>query len=143
VADSLVLPVPETLSAVYLVPSGLSGQAAKTETASGIASHVPDPVGTVARKMPGAGAVSVTSAGPQVLPSGFASLQRQLGVPEELTAGVADAAAFAAFTVSWPPGWPSVHEAVARACAVAPPNPARQHDPLRQVPGLLAPGGPP
>jgi hypothetical protein len=119
VADSLVLPVPETLSAVYLVPSGLSGQAAKAETASVIAAHVPDPVGTVARKMLGAGAVSVTSAGPQVLPSGFASLQRQLGVPEELTAGVADAAAFAAFTVSWPPGWPPVHEAVARACAAA------------------------
>lgn len=118
-ADSLVLPVPETLSAVYLVPSRLSGQAAKAKAASALAAHVPDPVGTVARKMLGAGAVSVTSAGPQVLPSGFAPLQRQLGVPEELTAGVADAAAFAAFTVSWPPGWPPVHEAVARACAAA------------------------
>lgn len=118
-ADSLFLPVPEALSAVYLVPSALSGQAAKARTASAIAAHVPDPVGTVARKMLEAGAVSVTSAGPQVLPQGFASLQRQLGVPEELTAGVTGAAAFAAFTVSWPPGWPPVHEAVARACAAA------------------------
>lgn len=118
-ADSLVLPVPETLSAVYLVPSRLSGQAAKAETASAIAAHVPDPVGTMVWKMLGAGAVSVTSAGPQVLPAGFASLQRQLGVSEELTAGAVGAAAFAAFTVSWPPGWPPVHETVARACAAA------------------------
>lgn len=118
-ADGLVLPVPEVLSALYLVPCPLSEQAAREETASAIEAHVPDPLGTVARKMLEAGAVSVTSVPASVLPPGLSALQRHLGVPEELTLGVAGATDFAAFSVSWPPGWPPVHEAVARACAAA------------------------
>lgn len=139
-ADSLVIPVPETLSAVYLVPSALSGQAAKAETISVIAAHVPDPVGAVARKMLQAGAVSLSSVGASVLPPGLSALQRHLGVPEELGLAVAGAADFAAFSVSWPPGWPPVHEAVARACAAAFAERIRMPVVDTFVPLVLAPG---
>ena len=118
-AGSLVLPVAEVLSAVYLVPCSLSVQAVRAETAGAIRAHVADPLGAVAQKMLGAGAVAVTSVPASVLPAGLTALQRHLGAGEDLERGVADAARFRAFTVSWPPGWPPVHEAVARACAAA------------------------
>ncbi len=118
-ADNLVLPVPEALSAVYLVPSALDGTAARKRTDTALPAQVPDPVGTVARKMLEVGAVDVSVLASSAVPPLPGWLQELLGVAPELTRAVAEADAFVSFSATWPPGWPPVHESVARACAAA------------------------
>lgn len=116
-ADDLILPVPELLSAAYLVPTSLDGEAAKTRTRAALRARVPDPLCTAARKMLDVGAVhSVSMSRVPPLPAEF---QRHLGVPTELVRRIAGAERFLAFSASWKPGWPPVHESVARACAGA------------------------
>lgn len=118
-AENLVLPVPEVLSAVCLVPTALDGAAASERTLAALPSYVPGPVGTVARKMLEAGAVEVAALRSSALPPVPTELQEHLGVARELIRAVVGADAFAMFTAAWPPGWPPVHESAARACAAA------------------------
>jgi len=119
VAENLVLPVQETLSAVYLVPATLPDQAVKRKIKSALSAHVPDPVGLVARKMLDVGAVRVAVQPSSGLPPVPVALQKHLGVPQELLRAVTGASRFVVSSASWPPGWPPMHESVARACAAA------------------------
>ena len=116
-ADDLILSVPELLSATYLVPTSLDGEAAKSRVQAALGAHVLAPLGTVARKMLDVGAVHLVSM--SQVPQLPAEFQRHLGVPADLLRQVADADRFLAVNVSWEPGWPPVHESVARACAGA------------------------
>jgi hypothetical protein len=119
-SDDLVLPVPEVLSATYFVPLSPTDPAAIVDqTASALREHVPGPLGAAAGKMLEAGVVSAGAVPSSAVPPVPEALQRHLGVAEELVRTVGSADSFAAFVVSWPPGWPPVHEAVARACAGA------------------------
>lgn len=118
-AENLILPVPERLSAVYLVPAALDGAEAKDRTKAALPIWVPDPVGTVARKLLEAGAVHVAGLASSGLPTISAELQEHLGVAPELIQMVIGADDYVSFTATWPPGWPPVHEAAARACAAA------------------------
>ena len=117
--ENLVLPVQEILSAVYLVPATLPDQAVKERVKSALSAHVPDPVGLVARKMLDVGAVIVAVQPSSGLPPLPVALQKHLGVPQELLQAVTSASQVVVSSASWPPGWPPIHESVARACAAA------------------------
>lgn len=117
--EGLILPVPEVLSAVYLVPTTLPSREARERTKVALATRVPGPVGTAARKMLEVGAVKVANQPSSVVPPLPAWLQRHLGVQSALVEAVNQAERFAIFSAAWPPGWPPVHESVARACAGA------------------------
>lgn len=80
-AEDLVLPVPGLLSATYVVPTALEGDAAKARITAAFEGRVGGPLPHVASKLFDAGAarlVSMESVPP--LPVGF---QQYLGVPRE------------------------------------------------------------
>ena len=116
VAEDLILPVPDSLSAVYMVPvpPGFSGVEERVRSA--LPALVSGPVGKASRKMLEVGAVRVATlpARALLLPT---ELQEHLGVDLHLVRVVNEAQVFATFSAAWPPGWPPVHESVARACA--------------------------
>jgi len=117
VAENLILPVPELMSAVYLVPLALSAQAAKDRATAGLSDRVPSPVGVAARLMLDAGAVTVHAMSSSLLPPVPGPLQEYLGVAGELIRTVAEASDFVVIRASCPPGWPPMHEWAGRACA--------------------------
>jgi hypothetical protein len=117
VAENLILPVPELMSAVYLVPLALSAQAAKDRATAGLSARVPSPVGVAARLMLDAGAVTVHAMSSSLLPPVPGPLQEYLGVAGELIRTVAEASDFVVIRASCPPGWPPMHEWAGRACA--------------------------
>ena len=67
-AESLILPVPELMSAVYLVPLALSAQAARDRATVGLSALMASPVGIAARMMLDAGAVTVHAMSSSSLP---------------------------------------------------------------------------
>jgi hypothetical protein len=117
--ENLILPVPALLSAVYLVPVAPSATEIKKRTQMALPVWVPDPVGTAARKMLDVGAVRVADLQSSTIPPVPSALQEHLGVDPEMVQIVMSADRFATFTAAWAPGWPPVHESVARACAAA------------------------
>ena len=116
-AENLILPVPELMSAVYLVPLALSAQAAKDRATAGLSARMASPVGVAARMMLDAGAVTVHAMSSSSLPPVPGPLQEYLGVASELVRAVAEASEFVVVRASCPPGWPPMHEWAGRACA--------------------------
>ena len=116
-AENLILPVPELMSAVYLVPLSLSAQAAKDRASAGLSARLPSPVGVAARMMLDTGAVTVHAMSSSSVPPVAAPLQEHLGVASELVRAVAEASQFIVVRASCPPGWPPMHEWAGRACA--------------------------
>ena len=116
-AENLILPVPELMSAVYLVPLSLSARAAKDRATAGLSARVTSPVGVAARMMLDAGAVTVHALSSSSLPPVPGPLQQYLGVAQELVRAVAEASEFVVVRASGPPGWPPMHEWAGRACA--------------------------
>jgi hypothetical protein len=119
VAGVLILPVPEVLSAVYLVPTWLDAAAARERAMAELSAYVPEPFGSLAAKMLEAGTVRVSDMAAADLPPLPAKLQQYLGVEARLVEAVAAASHFVVFGATWQPGWPPVHESAARACAAA------------------------
>jgi len=117
VAENLILPVPELMSAVYLVPLSVSAQAAKDRAAAGLSARVATPVGVAVRMMLDAGAVTIHVRSSSSLPPVPAPLQEHLGVAAELVRAIAEASEFVVVRASCPPGWPPMHEWAGRACA--------------------------
>ncbi len=116
-AENLILPVPELMSALYLVPLSVSAQAAKDRATAGLSARVASPVGVAARMMLDAGAVTIHVVSSSSLPPVPAPLQEYLGVARELVRVVAEASEFVVVRASCPPGWPPMHEWAGRACA--------------------------
>ncbi len=116
-AEDLILPVPELMSAVYLVPVALSAQAAKDGAAAGLSARLASPVGVAARMMLDAGAVTVAAMPSSSLPPLPGQLQDYLGVPPELVRAVTEAGEFVVVRAVAAPGWPPMHEWAGRACA--------------------------
>jgi hypothetical protein len=117
VAGTLILPVPEVLSAVYLVPTWLGAAAARERAAAELSAHIPEPFAGLVAGMLDAGTVRVSDMAASEAPLLPAKLQQYHGADSPLVAGVAAASHFVAFGVTWQPGWPPVHESAARACA--------------------------
>ena len=116
-AENLILPVPELMSAVYLLPLSLSAQAARDRVTAGLSARMASPVGIAVRMMLDAGAVTVNAMSSSSLPPVPAPLQEYLGVAPELVRAVAEAGEFVVVRASCPPGWPPMHEWAGRACA--------------------------
>ncbi len=116
-AEDLILPVPELMSAVYLVPVALSAQAAKDRATAGLSARTASPVGVAARMMLDAGTVTVQVMPSSSLPPIPAPLQEFLGVDPELVRAVAAAREFVMVRALSQPGWPPMHEWAGRACA--------------------------
>ena len=116
-AENLILPVPELISAVYLVPVPLSAQAAEDRATAGLSARVASPVAVAARMMLDGGALTVHAVSSSSLPPVPGPLQEYLGVARELVRAVAEASDFVAVRASGPPGWPPMHEWAGRACA--------------------------
>ncbi len=116
-AENLILPVPELMSAVYLVPLALSTQAAKDCATAELSARVPGPVGVAARMMLDAGAMTVEPTPSSSLPPLPGQLQEILGVAPELVRAVTEAREFVMVRALSPPGWPPMHEWAGRACA--------------------------
>ena len=116
-AENLILPVPELISALYLVPLPLSAQAAKDRATAGLSARVASPVAVAARMMLDGGALTVHAVSSSSLPPVPGPLQEYLGVARELVRTVAEASDFVAVRASGPPGWPPMHEWAGRACA--------------------------
>lgn len=116
-AEDLVLPVPDLLSAAYVVPTTLAGDAAKARIDAALEGRVAEPLAPIARKLLDAGAARLISMDSvPALPTDF---QRYLGVPAELVERLNAADKSLAISVRWTPDWPPIHEWAARACAAA------------------------
>ena len=116
-AENLILPVPEFMSAVYLVPLSLSARTAKDCAAAELSARVTGPVSVAARMMLDAGETKVEAMPSSSLPPLPGPLQEYLGVARELVRAVAEASEFVVVRASYPPGWPPMHEWAGRACA--------------------------
>ena len=122
-AENLILPVPELLSAVYLVPLPLSAEAAKDRMTAGLSARIDSPVGVAARMMLDAGAVTVHAVSSSSLPAVPGPLQRYLGVAQELARAVAEASEFVMVRASGPRG--------GRPCTNGPGGPAPPYWPVQ------------
>lgn len=116
-AEDLILPVPDRLSAAYLVPVPLSGAAVPGRLASLLPGRLAGPVGAAARIMLDAGAVTAEAMASSSMPPLPSWLQRHLGVAPELVRVVEEAAELVLFQAAAEPGWPPMHEWGGRACA--------------------------
>jgi len=139
VDGALILPVPEVLSAVYLVPTWLDAAAARERAIAELSAQVPEPFASLATGMLESGTVQVSDMAASDAPVLPAKLQQYLGVESRLVESVAAASHFVAFGVTWQPGWPPVHEAAARACAAAVAADLRQPVIDTFVPQILTP----
>jgi hypothetical protein len=139
VGEVLILPVPDVLSAFYLVPAKLTADAAKELAMTAVAGHVADPVGTVTRKMLEVGAVKITSSPASALPPLPVALQKHMRVPPSIIDAAANASDFVMVHASWPPGWPPIHETVAAGTAAALAAEMRVPVVDMYVPKILAP----
>ena len=116
-AEDLILPVPDRLSAAYLVPLALPGPAALQRLRSLLPGRLAGPAGAAARMMLDAGAVAAETVPSSAMPPLPAWLQKHLGVAPDLIRVVEDAAELVLFQAAAEPGWPPLHEWAGRACA--------------------------
>jgi len=117
VAEDLILPVPTLMSAVYLVPMGLSDQAAKERAAAGLSARLASPVGVAARMMLEQGSVTIAATPSSSVPPLPTQLQEYLGVAPGLVRAVTEASRLVVVRALCQPGWPPMHEWAGRACA--------------------------
>jgi len=117
VAEDLILPVPETMSAVYLVPVALSAQAAQDRAVAGLDARAGSPVAVAARMMLDTGAVTVASVPSSSLSLSGVRRQEYLGADPELVRVVVAAGEFVIIRALSRPGWPPMHEWAGRVCA--------------------------
>jgi hypothetical protein len=117
VAEDLILPVPETMSAVYLVPAALSARAAQDLTVAGLDARAGSPVAVAARMMLDAGAVTIASVPSSSVSLSGVGLQEFQGAHPELVRVVTAAGEFVMIRALSRPGWPPMHEWAGRACA--------------------------
>lgn len=116
-AGTLILPVPDVMTAAYLVPASLDADDARRLITSALPSHVEDPLAEIAARMLGEGPAVVRDIPAAQVPPVPAELQRYLGVDPAAVRAVASAPSHALVTASWLPSWPPMHDWVARACA--------------------------
>lgn len=118
-ADDLILPVPEVLSAIYLVPASLPADAARERARDAVparaASHLRRPV----TEMLSSPLVTFSAQPASALPPLPAGLQRYLGATAEQVRAVTSAADLVVLRAVGVPGWPPLHEWFARAGAGA------------------------
>ncbi len=119
VADDLILAVPETVSAGYLVPVSLPAGAAREKARAAVSRRIGDHLRGAVDHLLGTPLVTVISQRSSELPPFPADFQRHLGVAPELIGAFASAPELIAIRAVYHPGWPPLHEFTARASAAA------------------------
>ncbi|MEU6078854.1 DUF2314 domain-containing protein [Micromonospora sp. NPDC047074] len=117
--DFLPVPVPESLSATYLVPmKGLPKVSAKTAVA-GLTGRLSEPVHGLARHMLDSPLMSVDTRPVAEFPELPPDLLTAFGATEAQLARLAAATHLVVVQAEYRPGWPPAHEWAARAVAAA------------------------
>jgi hypothetical protein len=119
VADDLVLPVPEVLSAVYLIPASLPAEAARERAKAAVSVRVSNHLRAAVGDMLGSRLVTFSAQPSTALPVLPADLQHYLGAAPDQIRAIAKAADFVVLRAINTPGWPPLHEWGARAGAGA------------------------
>jgi hypothetical protein len=117
--DDLVLPVPETLSATYAVPTSLSADDVRRRAREAVQTRVPEQLRDTVAQWIEAGAVSVTVKSGPPLESLESLPQEFTGVTPEQLEILAGSAEFAWFSSGYPASVIPVHEWMARGSAAA------------------------
>ncbi len=138
--DSLTLPVPEVLAAVYLVPASMPAEAATTRARAAITRHVAEPLRGIVAGMLDRPILTMRLRPASALPAVPARLQEYLGADPAHIQTVSEAAALITVRAVSFPGSPPMHELAARAAAAA--LAAELDLPVvdTRVPQILAPG---
>jgi hypothetical protein len=140
VTDSVTLPVPEVLAAVYLVPASMPAEAATAQARAAITRHVAEPLRGIVNGMLDRPILTMRLRPASALPAVPTQLQEYLGAdPAHIRTVSAAAALITVRAVSFP-GSPPMHELAARAAAAA--LAAELDLPVvdTRVPQILAPG---
>ncbi|HEY3953646.1 MAG TPA: DUF2314 domain-containing protein [Streptosporangiaceae bacterium] len=117
--DSLTLPVPEVLAAVYLVPASMPAEQATTQARAAITRHVAEPLRDIVRDMLDRPILTMRLRPASALPPVPARLQEYLGADPAHIQTVSEAAALITVRAVSFPGSPPMHELAARAAAAA------------------------
>ncbi|MEE6260493.1 DUF2314 domain-containing protein [Plantactinospora sonchi] len=117
--DFLPVPVPETLTATYLVPtSGQSGPL-PAEVVAGLGGRISGPVHDLARQMLSSPLMSVDTRPISEFPHLPPDLLSAFGATDAQLARLAAATDLVVVQASYRPGWPPAHEWAARTVAAA------------------------
>lgn len=117
--DFLPVPVPESLTATYLVPmTGLPKVGPKTAVA-GLAGRLAEPVHALARQMLAGPLMSVDTRPIEEFPAIPPDLLTAFGATREQLDRLAAATHVVVVRAEYRPGWPPAHEWAARAVAAA------------------------
>jgi hypothetical protein len=140
VPDSLTLPVPEVLAAVYLVPASMPAEAATGQARAAITRHVAEPLRGIVEGMLDRPILTMRLRPASALPAVPARLQEYLGAEPAHIKAVSEAAALIAVRAVSFPGSPPMHELAARAAAAALATELDLPVVDTRVPQILAPG---
>ncbi|WP_091638674.1 DUF2314 domain-containing protein [Micromonospora pallida] len=117
--DFLPLPVPETLTATYLVPMrGLPRVSTRTAVA-GLTGRLAEPVHGLARQMLASPLMSVDTRPIEEFPAIPPDLLTAFGATDAQLGRLAEATHVVVVRAEYRPGWPPAHEWAARAVAAA------------------------
>jgi hypothetical protein len=119
VADDLILPVPELLSAAYLVPGSLPADYARERARAAVEERLGGHLRATVGEMLASPMVTFSLQRASALPALPTGLQQYLGVTPEQVRAVTDAADLVALHAVAAPQWPPLHEWCARAGASA------------------------
>jgi hypothetical protein len=117
--DFLPIPVPESLSATYLVPVSAPLAVTPAQAVATLASRLPEPVHDLVRQMLDGPLVTVDRHPVGQFPRLPPDLLAAFGATDEQLTRLSEATDFVVVEASFRPGWPPAHEWAARAVAAA------------------------
>ncbi len=117
--DFLPVPVPDSLTATYLVPAPTHPTASPAQAVAGLEGRVTGPVHDLARQMLDSPLMTVDTRPIADFPHLPPDLLTAFGATDEQLARLAAATDLVVVQASYRPGWPPAHEWAARAVAAA------------------------
>lgn len=117
--DFLPVPVPESLTATYLVPAASKPRTSAAQAVAALGGRVSGPVHDLARQMLESPLMSVDTRPMSDFPHLPPDLLTAFGATEEQLDRLAAATDLVVVQANYRPGWPPVHEWAARAVAAA------------------------
>ncbi|GAB3150230.1 hypothetical protein GCM10027290_37530 [Micromonospora sonneratiae] len=117
--DFLPVPVPETLSATYLVPTSATPETSPAAAVDALAGRLAGPVHDLARQMLDSPLMTVDTRPVSEFPRLPPELLTAFGATDEQLARLAAATHLVVVQATYRPGWPPAHEWAARTVAAA------------------------
>lgn len=117
--DFLPLPVPESLSATYLVPTSAPPANSPADAVAALGERLTGPVSDLARQMLDGSLMTVVTQSVATLPPPPAELLAAFGATTDQLKRFDAADHFVVVNATYRPGWPPVHDWAARAVSAA------------------------